>query len=112
MSAPIATRARRAKAEAARKDASRIRARNGLLDGERLIRFYCVDTAGCSCPPLESCGGIPTIRVGRMDGSDRCLSCGSTWPERNYRDEARPVRRGSRAGWLDDYMRSEEVTGG
>lgn len=100
-------RAKERASQAARIARERIAASRDLAPGERLIQYYCCDCAECDCAPESAYNGIDTMRVGRADGVDRCLRCGATWPEKRWRDDGRTAR-GTRAGWLDDYLRDEE----
>lgn len=77
-----------------------------VAPGETLVEHYSHDAIECQCAPSGSCGGVPTVPVGRSEAGDRCLQCGTTWPVKAYRDDGRQ-RRGRLAGWLDDYLRPE-----
>lgn len=102
----LSTRQRRRRAELARSAAQRTAASSGLRPGERLLQYYCHDAAECDCPAADTYSGVDVIRVGRAGGVDRCLGCGTTWPAKAHRDDGRTAR-GTRAGWLDDYLRDE-----
>lgn len=59
-----------------------------LTATERLVRYYTVDCALCSCAgTLHAPSGLMCIPVGRDRSamSDRCLECGETWTVREYR---------------------------
>ena len=101
-----------ARKNAARRDSeakARTSAAASVPPGWRLIRYYSHDARECRCAPVEACGGVPTIRVARGEGVDRCLGCGTEWALKHYRDDHRATPKGRRAGWLDDYLRPEEV---
>lgn len=60
-----------------------------LLDGELLIKSWCIDCAPCGCPAthLNHKTAIPCLSVADHPASKttRCLSCNATWRTFEFR---------------------------
>ncbi len=64
-----------------------------LQPGERLIKSFCSDVAGCGCAThTHKSTALDCTSIARDDvaGIDRCLACGARWKAREYRSQ--PLR--------------------
>ena len=71
-----------------RRQSMRTRVEAEVRPGEKLIGFYSHDCAGCSCEATHHLNSVPCISVGRANGRDRCLGCGTSWPQMERRGVA------------------------